>query len=227
MPSLLDLLRRLRTPQRRSELFAELRYGRDLIQPHTFTLPSRYPALFAQCALLLARTDAPRILSFGCSTGEEAFSLHRLIPRATILGVDLNNWCLRQATRQNRSPSLTFVHADSAAYASAAPFHAIFCMAVFQQASNREEAQLENGFTFARFEQALADLDRLLLPGGYLFIDNCDFLFTDTALAAGYSPVEFPGSRKFRKRPLFDRTNRRIAEEYTADRCFRKHSASC
>lgn len=222
MQPLLDLLRQLRTAQRRSELFARMRFRGKLFQPHTFTVPNRYPALFTQCARQLQGVASPRILSFGCSTGEEAFSLHRLLPSAQILGVDLNHWCLRQANRHNQSPLIQFVHAQSAEFAQATSFDAIFCMAVLQQAANRTGDREESGFTFTRFEQQLEDLDCRLLPGGSLYIDNCDFLFTDTALAAGYEAVVFPGSRKLRRRPLYDRNNRRIAEEYTADRCFRK-----
>ena len=222
MQPFLDLLRQLRTAQRRSELFASIRFQHELFQPHTFTLPDRYPALFAHCAHQMQGMASPRILSFGCSTGEEAFSLHRLLPNASILGVDLNPWCLQQANRHNRSPLLRFVHGQSAEFADSAPFDAIFCMAVLQQATNRTGDREESGFTFTRFEQQLRELDRRLLPGGYLYIDNCDFLFTDTALASGYDAVMFPGSRKLRRRPLYDRSNHRIAEEYTADRCFRK-----
>ncbi len=53
--------------------------------PHTE--PDRYPQLFDALAERLAGIAAPRILSFGCSSGEEVRALRQRIPAARITGV--------------------------------------------------------------------------------------------------------------------------------------------
>lgn len=217
----------LRGPQRRSELLTRLRFPREQAQSATYTTADRYPALFHACSLLLQANPRPRLLSFGCSTGEECFALARYMPQAEVVGVELNRWCLRQCRRANHDPRIRFLHSLSPKFAAEPRFDAIFCLAVLQDERHRTEdlQHLTRGFTFARFEQKLAELDGKLLPGGLLFLDHCDFRFTETDLSLGYDPVDFPGNRRTRRRPLFSGSNQRIAEEYMMDRCFRKHLA--
>src|ERR1700730_17895603 len=59
-------------------------------QPYNFTLPDRYPWLFRFAAAELAERQHPRILSFGCSRGEEPFTLRRYFPTAQINGIDVD-----------------------------------------------------------------------------------------------------------------------------------------
>lgn len=49
-----------------------------------WTAANRYPEIFAAAAA--AAPDARRILSFGCSTGEECVSLAEYFPKAEIIG---------------------------------------------------------------------------------------------------------------------------------------------
>lgn len=216
----------LRGPQRRSELLTRLRFGSEQVQAATYTTADRYPALFHACSLLLHSRTRPRLLSFGCSTGEECFALAGYMPTAQIVGVELNRWCLRQGRRANRDPRIRFLHPLSPEFAAEPRFDAIFCLAVLQDERHRTQnlQYLDRGFTFARFEAKLRELDRKLLPGGLLFLDHCDFRFTETNLSRGYDVVDFPGNRRTRSRPLFNSSNHRIAEEYIADRCFRKRA---
>lgn len=209
-------------PRIRSEQLTRLRQGREHLQGATHTEPNRYPELFAACARELARTPAPRILSFGCSTGEEAASLAALLPHAVLVGVDINPWCLRQAAKAH--PQFRFLQPSSAAFAAEPPFDAIFAMAVFQRTENRttDTAVALGSFTFARFEEEVARLDSRLRPGGLLFLDECDFLFADTVLASRYQPLAFAGNRALKRRPLFNAQNRRVATEYVAARAYRK-----
>ena len=72
-------------------------FGRRLRRPvegrfqsYAYTLPDRYPWLFDFAAERLGRIAAPRLLSFGCSRGDEVFSLARRLPQATIKGIDID-----------------------------------------------------------------------------------------------------------------------------------------
>ncbi len=226
----LQLLATLRQPIRqrrlRSELLTRLRFGQSHFQGATHTQPNRYPILFEQCRTLLTPIPQPRILSFGCSTGEEVFTLANLIPNAHLLGTDINPWCLRQAQAQNQNPQIQFLHPTSPAFQQAPPFDAIFALAVFQRTENSQASTLTQGFRFADFEQALTLLDHRLNPGGILFIDQADFRFTDTHIATRYQPLTFPHNERPRTRPLFDRHNTRITTQYTLPRAFRKLTAA-
>jgi hypothetical protein len=214
------------SPRIRSQVLTGLHYKDQHLQLETYSCDDRYPVLFEQCRQYFMGRSSLKILSFGCSTGEEVFTLARYLPEAKVVGVDINPWCLKQCTRKNHSGQLSFFHSRSQEFADSTGFDAIFCMAVFQRTEHRtENAQPgDTGFTFARFEGEVAMLDRKLKPGGLLFLDECDFSFEQTAAAARYRPAELDGNRALRQRPLFDRENRLIAKESYALRCFIKQA---
>ena len=212
-------------PQHRSETLTRLRHPGIHLQGATCTAPDRYPELFAACRHYLSDKPHPRVLSFGCSTGEEVFTLAQYLPIAYITGVDLNRWCIQKARAASpAAASHTFLLADSPAFVEAPPFDAIFCMAVLQRSENRTHTQsiAHPGLPFRRFELQLELLDRKLNPGGLLFLDECDFSLLDTSLAPRYRALEFSGNRVLRERPLFGPDNRLRTRDYLTDRCFLK-----
>ena len=72
------------------------------------TALNRYPEIFAAAAA--AAPNAQRILSFGCSTGEECVTLANYFPGAQIVGTDINPLNLLKA-RKHRSERVRFVYA--------------------------------------------------------------------------------------------------------------------
>lgn len=215
---------RLRGARERSEWFTRLRYGNEHFQGPTLTFPNRFPALFQQCRQSLENIATPRLLSFGCATGEEVFSLAKYLPNAEIVGVDINRWCLRQCARENTKAQLRFLHRRSQEFARSGGFDAIFCMAVFQRAENGVSGShgVAQGFTFASFEREISLLDGKLKSGGLFFLDQCDFRFEDTAASAHYDTLPCAANLRFRKRPLFGKDNLLLAEEHTVSRIFVK-----
>jgi SAM-dependent methyltransferase len=215
-------------PRIRSENLTRALHRDAHFQGATYSEPNRYPELFAACKLHLQNIPTPTILSFGCATGEEAISLAEYLPNTTIVGVDINHWCLRQCRRSNRNPRIRFLHAHSRDFAALSNLDAIFCMAVFQRSENRNNTvPVAHGkFTFAKFEQEIRRLDRKLSPGGLFFIDHSDFSFEDTSIAAHYTPLQFAGNRYLHHRPLFDRNNQLIATQHSLHRAFVKQSVS-
>lgn len=221
----LGALRRfLLSPRIRSQVLTRRLYAGQHFQGETFSCEDRYPELFEECRERLADRPGVRILSYGCATGEEVFTLARYLPQAEIVGVDINRWCLKECARRNTSARIRFLHRMSPEFAGAAEFDAGFCMAVFQRTEHRIAGAepVETGFTFERFEDEVRMLDEKLKPGGLLFLDECDFSFEQTAVAAGYRPLEFAGNRVLRRRPLFGRDNRLIASEHDSVRGFVK-----
>ncbi|MDD4921041.1 MAG: class I SAM-dependent methyltransferase [Bacteroidales bacterium] len=213
--------------EQRSVFLTSIRFGRFYAQRSVFTVPNRYPLLFRACADYLVSVEQPRIMSFGCSTGEEVFFVGEYIRNASIMGVDINRWCLKQCLKKYHNPKYIFVHRFSKELERASDFDAIFCLAVFQRTENRTNQRNYNarGFIFRHFEHEITMLDMKLRLGGLLVIDHSDFSFEDTAVSKKYCPLKsFELNKILRNRPLFDRNNQKIADEYNSYRVFLKYS---
>src|SRR5262245_10806245 len=91
-----------------------LRRATGQFQTYSYTLPDRYPWLFAFARDQFGRARASQILSFGCST-EEVFALHRYFPDAVIKGIDIDArtiaGCVKRADKE--SSTLHFEQAAS------------------------------------------------------------------------------------------------------------------
>jgi hypothetical protein len=75
-------------------------------QPFNDTLDNRYPGIFEFAQAELGAASAIRILSYGCSTGDEVFSLRRYFPRAmewTLIAAILP--CADVASNNRRMPT--------------------------------------------------------------------------------------------------------------------------
>jgi SAM-dependent methyltransferase len=197
-----------------------------LYQPWGATSFNRYPELFAFVRAALADGPAVRILSFGCSTGEEVFSLRGYFPQARIHGLDINPWnialCRLRRWRQGATRT-SFAAAASTAAQPPAAYDAIFAMAVFRHGALNTvppPPACDAKICFADFDRSIADLARVLKPGGLLVVQNAMFRFADTGSAAAFEvvhSVKLPAPV-----PLYDRSNRLIPSADYEDVIFRK-----
>ncbi len=209
----------------RAETLTRLRFRNRSHQRSTYTSANRYPLVFKACAEYLSSIAPPaRLLSFGCSTGEEVATLGHYFPNAAIVGVDINDWSLRQCRKNYKEQRFSFLQRQSQALAAAENFDAIFSMAVFQRTENRTnpENSTAQGFLFEQFAAEIAILHKKLKPGGLFVIDHADFSFMDTGCAKHYTPLPFINNRLRRERPAFDRNNLKIAESQYYYRVFVK-----
>jgi hypothetical protein len=211
-------------PERRAQRVTQWRFGQRYYQRSTFTAPNRYPALFEQCRAYLSGNPSPRILSFGCSTGDEVFSFGEYLPSATILGVDINDWCLRQCNSRKKSDRHSFCHRFSESFERARDFDAVFCLAVFQRTENRTgpDNSVSTGLRFRQFEQELVELDAKLNREGLLVIDHADYSFADTAAFERYEVLDFEGNATRCSRPLFDKDDSKVSDKQFLHRVFVK-----
>ncbi len=189
-----------------------IRAERDrLFQPFPDTAENRYPELFDALAVRLAHLPAPRILSFGCSSGAEVRALRLRLPSAQITGLDLNPRVLATARRADRHPASTYRHA--AAPDSADRYDAILALAIFRHGALEAErpASCAAILRFAQVDRAITGLDACLVPGGWLAIHHSHFRFADTWAAAGYDadPLLLPGQQP--AEPLYGPDNQRLA----------------
>lgn len=81
-------------------------------QTSTASFAGRHEPLFADLGDALAEHACPHVLSFGCSAGWEPLDLARHLPRAAVLGCDVNEAVLREA--RARCPAEIEIFASTA-----------------------------------------------------------------------------------------------------------------
>ena len=200
---------------------------RGAFQPFNDTQPDRYPAIFRFAQAELGADRPLDILSFGCATGEEVFSLRRYFPRARIKGVDINPGNVAPArSRLTRAPDedLSFAVAASTADEQTSRYDAIVCMAVLRHGSLGEPS-VERCDHLLRFEdvaRALGDFHRCLKPGGLLILRHSNFRLRDTPAGAGFETLLSVPLRGEKKTPVFGPDNRLMPGVEEPDTVFRK-----
>lgn len=221
------LIRRFADQQMRALYRLPPAQARLLLQTSPFTLPDRYPAMFGFVRLELAETPAPRLLSYGCSTGEEAFALRDYFPDAEITAIDINAHSIAKARARLQQRPDSRMHFNQAASPDDCPtdsFDAIFCMAVMRHGALGAGLpdRCDHLIDFAKVEALAADLSRCLKPGGYLAIWHANFRFSDMAASADFrTALRLPWCDQA-NHPLYGRDNRRIDHAPYTDAVFRK-----
>ena len=216
----------------RASIILRWRKPKNLFQLSAVTWADRYPEIFEFARRELGGGKDVKLLSFGCSTGEEVFTLRRYFPLATIRGLDINPHSIatcRSKLRARPDPGLTFEVASSLAGEASESWDAIFCMAIFRDGALADPgvARCDRRIRFAGFSAMIGDVARCLRPGGLLFLAHANFRFRDTPAARDFDLVlraRF-GSGGAGITPIFDRDNTRTAEFDCDEAGFRKKAA--
>jgi len=136
----------------------------------------RYPEIFSLCRDYLAGRPDLRILSYGCSTGEEVLTLRSYFPAAMIVGAEINPQSLAIARKKVSDDRVVLIESDSAAIRESSPFDAIFCMAVLQRTpmliADQGVKDLSGIYPFEKFDAKVAELDTWLKTGGLLVVHH-------------------------------------------------------
>ncbi|MFZ0422352.1 MAG: class I SAM-dependent methyltransferase [Xanthobacteraceae bacterium] len=197
-------------------------------QPFNDTRVDRYPRIFGFVQSQLGAASKARILSFGCSTGEEVFSLRDYFPHAEIKGIDINPGNIavcRRRLKQARDTAVIFETAASTDAEAAAFYDAIFCMAVLRHGSlgNPGVTRCDHLIRFEDFAKAVADFERCLKPGGLLVMRNSNFRLCDAAAATAFETLlSVPFGARARRTPIFGPDNRLMEGVEYPDTVFRK-----
>ena len=228
LPRLFGALRRLASERDyRNMLWLRLARPKGLFQPNNDTQPDRYPEIFRFVQSQLGAGSAIRILSFGCSTGEEVFSLRHYFPQAVIKGIDIN-WrniaACRRRLRREPDAGISFARASSTLGEPALYYDAIFCMAVLRQGqlALAGTTRCDHLIRFDDFAAAVKDFSRCLKAGGLLAIRHSNFRLVDAPAGVDFETMLRVATLPADKLPLFGRDNYLLAGAEYPDAVFRK-----
>ncbi len=160
------------------------------------TALNRYPEIFSAAAQYFRNTrqgDARplRILSFGCSTGEECYSLRPYFPDAEIFGCDINDSVLAIAQARQRTGNIAFFRSSPEALQQNGPFDLVFCMSSLCLFPETNTASGEDGkFPFSGFDEMIAGIDQVVRPGGLLVIYNTSYPFSLATASSNYDALQ-------------------------------------
>lgn len=218
----------LRGGERRRSALLIRRRPQGLFQPYGTTQEDRYPELFQSIRQVLADIPQTRLLSFGCSTGEEVFSLARYFLQAHIRGVDIDAGriaqCQARWRREGREPRLSFACAGDVALEPSASYDLVMAMAVFRHGALGESpADCSAWIRFDDFDRVLGDLARILKPGGLLVIRHANFRFGDTRVAGMFECMRGEAALGS---PVYGRDDRLLPGVTGDDGIYRKRPAS-
>jgi SAM-dependent methyltransferase len=192
-----------------------------VLEPFTATGDDRFPMLFDALADALKGIPEPRLLSFGCADGREVRALRRRMPKATIVGVDVNPRALGRARDADRNPRSCYLIGDRPPPGE--PFDAVVALSIFrhrdleaQGCSNSAEV-----LPFARAAAVFARLDAALRPGGVLASGDAHVRLADLPGGDHYGLLA-ESEDLAPSRPLFGPDNRLIEGQSALGGLFRK-----
>ncbi|HEX4410998.1 MAG TPA: class I SAM-dependent methyltransferase [Xanthobacteraceae bacterium] len=214
----------------RNVIWLNLVKPRGAFQPFSDTRADRYPRIFDFVRAQLGADSNVCILSYGCSTGEEAFSLRNYFPKAAIKGIDINPGNIAICRRRLRDAcdgGIFFSVGSSTRAEPSATYDAIFAMAVLRHGGLGAPGltRCDHLIQFEDFAEAVADFARCLKPSGQLIIRHSNFRLADTPTAPMFETVLRVGFPKnSQQTPLFGPDNRLLAGIEYPDTVFRKKS---
>lgn len=193
-------------------------------QTSATTALNRYPDIF-QAAQKLVMQPRARILSFGCSTGEEVLTLRQYFPNAIIVGSEVHESRLATCRALVVDKNITFIDSNSASLEKFGPYDAIFCMAVLQRqphfVAKEKIKDIKFLYSFEKFDNQLIELDKFLCTGGILFIKHAHYRFCDSSVSERFEPVP-AGNVEPINLSIFDKNSQIIEGNSYTDVAFRK-----
>ena len=163
-------------------------------QTTTSTILDRYPEVFYSCCGYFENKAKLKILSFGCSTGEEVITLRKYFKEATIIGAEINKSCLKICLKRNLDDKIKFIHSTTKGIKENGPYDAIFCMAVMQRTPHyirdANIKYLKDRYPFYKFDEQLVILDQFLNKDGLFIVHYTQYQFDESTIACRYKPYD-------------------------------------
>jgi hypothetical protein len=160
-----------------------MRRAQNHVHTHLFRRTDVLRTAQAQLGTPLGRKL--KILSFGCSTGEEIVTIRSIFPEADLYGCEIEPVALGEAMATTGHLATIF-KSDRAAIRDHGPFDLINCASVLCLDPPTDMQKL---FPPEDFDELLSVLDSALVPGGIIALTNASYRFYDSPLAPFYDPV--------------------------------------
>jgi 2-polyprenyl-3-methyl-5-hydroxy-6-metoxy-1,4-benzoquinol methylase len=201
-------IRVIKDKKYRSIFLLQIFYSKNVHQTTPLTYMNRYPKIFSTCRDFYHSKQDIKILSYGCSTGEEVMTLRHYFPNATIVGAEINKLSLEICNKLPIDDKISFIYSDPKEIEKHGPFDAIFCMAVLQRKphyiAEKGIKSLKKIYPFEKFEQQILELDKLLNPNGLLIVHYTQYSLNDTSIAPKYKAYSNCNQDDYSS-PVFDR----------------------
>ncbi len=173
-----------------SVFLLEFLNSKNLHQTASLTYMNRYPEIFSACRDYFDGKKDMKILSYGCSTGEEVLTLRQYFPDAQIIGAEINRHSLAVCRKLPVDDKISFVYSESSEIEKHGNFDVVFCMAVFQRKPHfiaaKKIKSLKKIYPFEKFERQIIVLDKLIKPQGLFVINFTQYSFGDTSVNSKY-----------------------------------------
>lgn len=212
----------------RTIFYMKLFKSKRLQQTTPLTYMNRYPIIFSACADYFKEKEDIKILSYGCSTGEEVLTLRKYFPKATIVGAEINKHSLETCRKLPVDDKITFIYSTPSEIQKHGNFDIVFCMAVLQRTPHQITEQgitsLKKIYPFEKFEHQIIELDEYVKPGGLLVVHFTQYSFIDTVVSPKYKALGDYNQDDY-KSSVFDKNSNLIKNPTSQKSIFIKQQA--
>jgi hypothetical protein len=201
----------------------------EMFQKITSTDFNRYPGIFRTAAAMMEaqhgadmRGGRLKILSFGCSEGQEMQSIRCYFPDVRIFGCDVNKTVLRMANKAVSNDRLSHVFlSNEENIIENGPYDLVFAMSVFcQYPESKKFPNIQDLYPFSLFQQLAGTLCDNMVPGGLFCLMNSNYLFRQTRMASRFRAIRSPlqGGNGFIDK--FDQNGDRLTTSFGSKRLY-------
>ncbi len=177
---------------------------KNIFQKASTTEYNRHPDIF-DFLKLKYKKESIKILSFGCSSGEECISLNKYLPNASILGVDINKKSLEKAKKINNNKNIIYKYCEPKDICNLGEFDVVIAISVLCKHPEAEYLNdLSKIYPFKRYEDMIHKLDSVVKKDGLLIIRSSNYIFSDTKISNNYQIIENNNARKPKPFPKFN-----------------------
>lgn len=164
------------------------------------THDNRYPDIFAKIESMYKEDPTKKLLSFGCSHGNEVRTLRKYLPLSTVHGIDVDAGIIAGNKKGNTDKNVEYF--SDANEVEGKSYDMVLAMSVLCHSPDPP-------IHFEVFNRTVELIDKLVAKGGYMVMYNTNYKFTDTEVSKRYDNVgEHDKSFQFRSgdgTPLYDK----------------------
>ena len=196
---------------------------KNIFQEASTTEYNRHPDIF-DFLKVKYKDKKIKVLSFGCSTGEECMSLNKYLPKASILGIDINKKSLAKAKQNNSKQNISYKYCEPNEISNLGEFDVVIAISVL---CKHPEAiylnELTSIYPFERYEAMVNKLDSIVKVNGLLIIRSSNYIFSDVKISNKYKSIENSNARKPKSFPKFNSKGVRKLDYIDDKEIFRKN----